>query len=210
MSAYGVSQSNLYNNGYGQLPNQFRDRSNEQTNGGSKTMIPQFNYAYDPTQSSGLGRYIPPTLSNPMTGADQWNNQGGYSYNLPNSFGALHGNNGMGAMGFGIPQGIPQLAGAPQTGQVAPSAINNPINNRQGPGMIGNRTSPMLSQLAQLYAAQGGQPPATNGIYSQTVNAANAVGNVAAPPQMSPFMPQFNNAGTAAPPQNTMPYQLHF
>ncbi len=47
MAAYGIPQSMMYNQGYGQMGNMFRDRSGEQAGVGNQTanpaIIPQFN-----------------------------------------------------------------------------------------------------------------------------------------------------------------------
>jgi len=44
----------------------------------------QYGYA---GQSPSLGRYIPPMMTNPGD-VNAWNNQGGYAYNIPNSYGS--------------------------------------------------------------------------------------------------------------------------
>lgn len=98
MAANAVPQSMLYNTGYGNLINNYRDRSQEQQTVGNQTVnpttIPMFNYQFDPSQSSSLGRYQPPMLSDPFSGASTWSNQGqgGYSYNLPNAYGSPYAN----------------------------------------------------------------------------------------------------------------------
>lgn len=54
----------------------------------------QYNMQYQGGQSPYLGRYTPPTmqpgsafLQQGLYNSNQWNNQGGYQYNLPNSYG---------------------------------------------------------------------------------------------------------------------------
>ncbi len=44
----------------------------------------QFGYG---GQSQSLGRYVPPMMTNPND-LNAWNNQGGYAYNIPNSYGS--------------------------------------------------------------------------------------------------------------------------
>ncbi len=117
MAANNIPQSMLYNTGYGQLTNQHRDRSGEQaaTRGAQTPMnyaIPQFNYGFDPTQASNLGRYIPPMMG---SGGQGWQGQGGYSYNVPNSFGNFMGNYGGHPMQGSNINGPGQV---PQTGQM--------------------------------------------------------------------------------------------
>lgn len=101
-SASGTPQAMLYKS-RGSVPSN-RDRSFEQrsTNSGNP-MYPIFNTTY-PTQGAqygdfyggqapNLGRYTPPTISNPsQVGSPQWNNNvGGYAYNLPNAYGGYQG-----------------------------------------------------------------------------------------------------------------------
>lgn len=64
-----------------------RSSDQNQTQSGSPSMA--YNYAPGPRnmgyQNQNLGRYVPPMMSNPN--ANQWYNQGGYNYNLPNNYG---------------------------------------------------------------------------------------------------------------------------
>ena len=171
MAANGIDQSGLYRNGYGQFGNQYRDRSAEQS--GNTAMIPQFStpYQWDPSQNPSLGRYSPPMLSNPTSGADAWqanNNQGGYSYNLPNSFGLYNGTvgdsnysqmlqnmlGGMGGGGFGS-MGPP--AGAPPQPAANLAQSNRPLP--PGMGQSGQRT-PQINWGPNNGSLQGDPPPA--------------------------------------------------
>lgn len=155
MAAAGTPQSSIYNSGYGLLTNQYRDRSSEQSHGNT-SMMPQFNYAPDPTQSSNFGRYTPPTLKDPFGGASTWNNQGGYSYNLPNSFGNFQGNQGFGAMGF--PSSMPAQQQSPQ--QMAQSQRPMPTqapSQGQAP-QGGDPYANFANQLANMYGARPSQP----------------------------------------------------
>lgn len=133
MAANGIPQSMLYNTGYGQLTNQHRDRSGEQaaTRGAQTPMnyaIPQFNYGFDPTQASNLGRYVPPMMGSNGQG---WQNSGGYSYNVPNSFGNYMGNYG----------------GHPMQGV----GVGGPSQNQVYQGAMGDQFQDLLSQLNSLY-----------------------------------------------------------
>lgn len=62
-----------------------------------------YNMQYQGGQSPQLGRYIPPTmqpgsafLQQGLYNSNQWNNNGGYQYNLPNSYGQTGLNYGQG------------------------------------------------------------------------------------------------------------------
>lgn len=133
MTAVNVPQGMLYNTGYGQQSNAYRDRSGEQAaTQGAQQMIPQFNYGMDPTQSSNLGRYVPPMMG---SGGQGWQGQGGYSYNVPNSFGNFMGNyGGPGPMGNNLM--------GPQNQQIGTPSGRQPNQD-------------MLAQLQQLFAAGG-------------------------------------------------------
>jgi hypothetical protein len=58
------------------------DQATQQRMGGDP--FNQYGYA---GQSPSLGRYIPPMMTNPGD-VNAWNNQGGYAYNIPNSYGS--------------------------------------------------------------------------------------------------------------------------
>lgn len=113
MAANGTPQSELYNTGYGALPNQYRDRSAEQssTNSGNPmNYVPNF---FDPmygTQQPGLGRYTPPEIG---SNGQSINGQGGYAYNLPTSYGPYGGSWGspFSMQGPQSMQGIQQAGG---------------------------------------------------------------------------------------------------
>lgn len=62
-----------------------------------------YNMQYQGGQSAQLGRYTPPTmqqgnafLQQGLYNSNQWNNNGGYQYNLPNSYGQTGLNYGQG------------------------------------------------------------------------------------------------------------------
>lgn len=62
-----------------------------------------YNMQYQGGQSAQLGRYVPPTmqpgsafLQQGLYNSNQWNNNGGYQYNLPNSYGQTGLNYGQG------------------------------------------------------------------------------------------------------------------
>jgi len=62
-----------------------------------------YNIQYQGGQSAQLGRYTPPTmqqgnafLQQGLYNSNQWNNNGGYQYNLPNSYGQTGLNYGQG------------------------------------------------------------------------------------------------------------------
>lgn len=181
MPANNIPQSWLYNMGYGQMGNDYRDRSAEQQLGNNSqypTQFPQFNYMYDPTQAQGLGRYQPPTLRNAMSGADTWNNQNGYSYNLPNNYGGGYGNTqntnllqmlqqlyaggGFGQGGFGGGMGgggfgnVAQMMGA-----------NQPQSN---PLAIQNMQRAMMPQFNSAYGGFRGRPDQLSAIPNFNTN----------------------------------------
>lgn len=163
MAANFVPQGMLYSQGYGNMANTYRDRSAEQAN----SYGPQYNYQMDPFQSSNLGRYVPPTLTNPMAGADKWADTGGYSYNVPNSFGSAYGNsyNMFGPVG-GFPTRPMQFSGmwnAPEQEYMNPYMGSQfGMIERQGP-MQGGGFVPdfngMAGVLGQMYQSQSLPPP---------------------------------------------------
>lgn len=95
MNSTGTPQSMLYQmRGQSTAPsdgNGTRNRKVEQQhsyNSGNPMNYMQYLNGQDPS----LGRYTPPTLSSQSPTSPQWNNnQGGYAYNLPTSFGGFGG-----------------------------------------------------------------------------------------------------------------------
>lgn len=158
-----VPQGILYSQGYGMMDNPYRDRSAEQAN----SYGPQYNYAMDPFQSSNLGRYVPPTLTNPMGGADKWANTGGYSYNVPNSFGSAYGNsyNMYGPVG-GFPTSPMEFGGMWNTPQQAPQAplyggMANILSSRER-DFVPNILQSMGSAMPVIRDPSSGQRPSVN------------------------------------------------
>lgn len=74
-SSAGTGMSQQYQNYGGNAMN---------TNGYAQNGNP--NGAYN-QQRQDLGRYRPPTIQSVNNGQSQWNDQGGYEYNVPNSYG---------------------------------------------------------------------------------------------------------------------------
>lgn len=91
-------QGQVQRNVQAMVPNQGQYNGNPR---GANNMGQSYGYAptpynmnYQGGQSSQLGRYTPPTmqqgsafLQQGLYNSNQWNNQGGYQYNLPNSYG---------------------------------------------------------------------------------------------------------------------------
>lgn len=87
-------------------------RNNSQYTGNPQGVYnsrPQFNSVGQ--QQQNLGRYVPPTYSMGSNNQPQWANQGGYEYNVPNSYGGPGNYYGMQGQGYGR-QGMPQGYGA--------------------------------------------------------------------------------------------------
>lgn len=125
-------------------------------------------------QQTNLGRYTPPTMQDGGRygfNSNQWNNSGGYNYNLPGSYGSPQGGGQFAPMpgqfqqymqpnqlsgntfGFGNPfgQGMQQGGGgmgggSGQWGQQNWNAFSNSDAQQGGPGMGGQ-----LDQMSQRY-----------------------------------------------------------
>lgn len=107
----------------------------------------QYGYA---GQSPQLGRYIPPMMTNPGD-VNAWNNQGGYAYNIPNSYGSGQWNQfnsrDVAFPQFGQSQNVPTPRLNPGT---PPPSYQSPFG----------RPDPMRQQNYLAYMmnlAQGGQ-----------------------------------------------------
>ena len=91
-------------------------------------------------QDQSLGRYIPPTLQGTSPTDQRWNNnQGGYAYNLPTSFG-----------GFG---GFSQFSQNPQQGGFNPAGDVNSSAQLGSGGSFGRMGG--MRQAAMPYPEQG-------------------------------------------------------
>jgi len=91
-------------------------------------------------QQTNLGRYVPPTMTggNGQWNTNQWNNSGGYNYNLPGSYGS--------------PQGGGQFA--PMPGQFGQYMFPNQLSgNTFG---FGNLSGQGMQQYPDLYAMRMG------------------------------------------------------
>ena len=107
----------------------------------------QFGYG---GQSQSLGRYVPPMMTNPND-LNAWNNQGGYAYNIPNSYGSGQWNQfnsrDVAFPNFGQSQNVPTPRLNPGT---PPPSYQSPFG----------RPDPMRQQNYLAYMmnlAQGGQ-----------------------------------------------------
>lgn len=229
MAANGTPQSELYS-GYGQQTNQYRDRSAEQnytTSGNPMNYVPNFYSPMYGTQQPGLGRYAPPTMSDPNS--NQWNNQGGYAYNLPTSFGP-YGNTwgtptptaqqpGMQAPQQGDPRMMPPQNGMQSPQQGAPQQMP-----QQGLGQVSGATNgvvmpqmnmngmPQLGGLGQMQSQQqqmqGQQPQQNQGRYlpfTDTYGGQTPHANPNVPAYMRPGFQGFNTPSPTPNPPNTMP-----
>lgn len=153
MNSTGTPQSMLYQmRGQSTAPsdgNGTRNRKVEQQhsyNSGNPMNYMQFLNGQDPS----LGRYTPPTLSSRSPTSPQWNNnQGGYAYNLPTSFG-----------GFG---GFSQYSQQPQNDMKPP---------QQGGGFGGG---PMQNPATMAPLQGGGTSAAMDGMFNMQGQAKPAV-----------------------------------
>jgi len=125
----------------------------------------QYNMQYQGGQSPYLGRYTPPTmqpgsafLQQGLYNSNQWNNQGGYQYNLPNSYGQTGLNYGQGQAPMPSYQG---MAGQAQ-GAFAQQMFNDPSTlNPQDRAFYGS-----MGQMAEQAQGSYGQ---LQGQYNQNM-----------------------------------------
>lgn len=123
-----------------------------------------YNMQYQGGQSSQLGRYVPPTMqpgSQGLYNSNQWNNNGGYQYNLPNAYGQTGLNYGQGQGQAPMPsyQGMAsQAQGALAQQMFSDPSMLNPQDraffNQQFQGMFNQNTgqSPMQqTNFGQMY-----------------------------------------------------------
>ena len=92
-------------------------------------------------QQQNLGRYVPPTMTggNGQWNTNQWNNSGGYNYNLPGSYGS--------------PQGGGQFA--PMPGQFGQYMQPNQLSGSTFG--FGSQFGPQLQQMYQQFYGGMGQ-----------------------------------------------------
>ncbi len=125
-------------------------------------------------QSPQLGRYVPPTLSGSGNDPTMWNNNGGYSYNIPNSYGSGQWNQ-FSSRDVAFPQfGQSMNTPNPDSGMVRTGMPNGlpmrPNDPRGNPDM-----SPGMSQQQMGQQLSGISAPAS-GLQNQSQNIFGQVG----------------------------------
>ena len=103
------------------------------------------------TQNPQLGRYRPPTMGGDGSDPGNWNDSGGYAYNLPNNFGPAQtswtypGNRPVGPGGHSMDYYLDQGRQADrdlQAGLADGSVVASEVPNRDRPGTHTNYTRP--------------------------------------------------------------------
>jgi hypothetical protein len=130
------------------------------------------------SQQTNLGRYAPPTMTQFGGGAggfnsNQWNNQGGYDYNLPGSYGSPLGQGQFAPMPQQFQQYLQQMSQQfPQYqqqqmgfggmgGGMPPGKDGRPLMEGPQPGMapmFGQRRRPMGGRGAEMAQQQQMEP----------------------------------------------------
>ena len=90
-------------------------------------------------QDPSLSRYVPPTLTStsPTMGNSWNNNQGGYAYNLPTSFGGFGGFSQYSRQRQLAPNGLSSMASKPASGNRMDYAQFLRMLKQRAPGQTG-------------------------------------------------------------------------
>lgn len=136
----GINPNGMYGGGWGDFRSFLRSQLGM---GGPRPMFGQggpdpYNRYGMADQSPQLGRYVPPMMNDPNGNINNWTGGGGYSYNIPNSYGSPQWNQ------FNSTDvAFPQFGQSQNVGQ-----LPNAAYLRMGTGpMYGS--SPMMPQFKQ-------------------------------------------------------------